>query len=119
VPGAVAGSMLRYQKPAKPTPAARSGELCTVKLRYKSPQGNASRELEQQVPSQAQPFTSASSDHQFAAAVASFGMLLRGSQYKGSSSFASVQQMATENAGGDPARQELVELARLAQGLSR
>ena len=46
-------------------------------------------------------------------------MLLRGSQYKGSSSFASVQQIAAQNAGGDSLRQELVELAHLAQGLSR
>jgi len=119
VPGAASGSMLRYQKPAKPTLAARSGELCTVKLRYKSPQGNDSREIEHQVQSQAEPFSSASRDHQFAAVVASFGMLLRGSQYKGSSSFASVQQIAAQNAGGDALRQELVELAHLAQSLSR
>jgi Ca-activated chloride channel family protein len=119
VPGAASGSRLRYQKPAKPTLAARSGELCTVKLRYKSPQGNDSREMEHQVQSQAEPFSSASSDHQFAAVVASFGMLLRGSQYRGSSSFASVQQIAAQNAGGDSLRQELVELAQLAQGLSR
>jgi len=64
-------------------------------------------------------FHGASRDHRFAAAAASFGMLLRDSECKGSSTHASVLRMAESSAGGAPYRREFVSLARKAQGLSR
>ena len=67
---------LRYQAPAlQPTVAARTGELLTVKVRYKAPEASASRLVEQVL----RP-GGAASHLPFAAAVAEFGMLLRDPQ---------------------------------------
>ena len=62
-----------------------SGELLTLKLRYKEPDGETSKLLEYPLKDRGKSFNSASPDLQFAAAVASFGMILRHSQYRGSS----------------------------------
>jgi Ca-activated chloride channel family protein len=111
------GSMLRYQKRGEPTAAAESGELLTIKLRYKEPEGSTSREIEVRVPDQRRSFGEASSDQQFAASVASFGMLLRGAQYKGSATYASVLETLGRNVANDPYRRELVTLVEKASGL--
>jgi Ca-activated chloride channel homolog len=113
------GSMLRYQKRGEPTAAAESNELLTIKLRYKEPEGTTSRELEVRVDDQHRRFAEASSDHQFAASVASFGMLLRNSQYKGSATYASVLETVGRNVGDDSYRRELVSLVQKASVLGR
>ena len=64
------------------TDAADSDELLTLKLRYKQPDGDKSTLISFPVDDDTQRFGEASDDFQFAAAVASFGMLLRGSQYR-------------------------------------
>jgi Ca-activated chloride channel family protein len=116
-PEAARGSMLRYQRSAEPTQQAHSNELLVVKLRYKKPDGDRSRELQFPVEDEPQPFNSTSNDMRFAAAVVSFGMLLRGSEHKGTSSFASVLAMASDASGSDPYRQEFLSLVRKAQSL--
>ena len=78
---------LRYQ-PNQNTlskkPAAKySDELMTVKLRYKEPDGDKSALLCYPVTNKPVAIEKASSNLQFASAVASFGMLLRNSAYKG------------------------------------
>jgi Ca-activated chloride channel family protein len=113
------GSMLRYQKRGEPTAAAQSNELLTVKLRYKEPEGSTSRQIEVRVADQRRSFGEASSDQQFAACVASFGMLLRNSQYKGTATYASVLETLGSNVGSDPYRRELVTLVQKAKGLGR
>ncbi|MBN1610559.1 MAG: von Willebrand factor type A domain-containing protein [Polyangiaceae bacterium] len=113
------GSMLRYQKRGEPTAAAQSNELLTIKLRYKQPEGSTSREIEVRVADQRRNFGEASGDHQFAASVASFGMLLRNSQYKGSATYASVLETLGRNVANDPYRRELVTLVQKASGLGR
>ena len=55
-------------------------ELLTLKLRYKHPDGDESRLLEFPVTDGGASFGRASADFNFAAAVASFGMLLRDSE---------------------------------------
>ncbi|MBM3250576.1 MAG: DUF3520 domain-containing protein, partial [Candidatus Omnitrophica bacterium] len=63
----------------------------------------------------------ASNNLNFASAVAEFGMLLRDSQYKGSSSYQSVLERA-KLAKGDDAdgyRAEFIRLAEMAQILTR
>lgn len=97
-----------------------SGELLTLKLRYQPPAGGVSTLLEFPVKDSGARFGSASPDLQFAAAVASFGMLLRNSSYKGQASYAAVLETASSTRGQDRhgRRGEFLELVRAAQRLS-
>jgi Ca-activated chloride channel family protein len=101
------------------TDAAVSGELLTLKLRYKEPEGVESRLVEFPLKDRGGRFGSASPDLQFAAAVASFGMLLRGSEHAGTGNMAAVAEIAASTLGHDPGgyRAEFVDLARKAQSL--
>ena len=92
-----------------------NGELLTVALRYKEPDGNESKLLEYPVAETA--YTSEMSDNTaFAAAVAEFGMVLRESEYKGTSTCESVLDLLEgcdyEN---DPYKIEFEELVRTMQ----
>jgi Ca-activated chloride channel homolog len=102
---------LRYQTTTPRAAAATSGELLTVKLRYKTPDGSRSRLLERIVPDYLGP---ASDDVRFAAAVAAWGMLLRDSEHRGTATFESVLALAEGAVGADPAgyRREFVDLVR-------
>ena len=93
---------LRYVAPdatVRSTTRGPSDELLFVKLRYKRPGNLASQLLSHAVPSRisARPST----DARFIAAVASFGMLLRDSEYKGNSSAAQVLEQARAALGED------------------
>jgi Ca-activated chloride channel family protein len=85
---------LRYLKPAEITDAAKSGELCTLKLRYKQPDGEKSTLLETPVKDSGKKYGQASADFQFASAVAAFGMILRDSPYQGNVTLAAVEELA-------------------------
>jgi len=100
-------------------PADESGELLTLKLRYKEPEGETSKLLEVPLKDRGGSFHSASPDLQFAAAVASFGMVLRGSEHRGESNLAAVAEIASGSLGSDVGgyRAEFVDLVRKAQGL--
>ena len=87
---------LKYVKPAELTDAAKSGDLFTLKLRYKQPDGDKSALIETPVKDAGKKYGEASADFKFAAAVASFGMILRDSQFKGNSTLAAVQELAAE-----------------------
>ena len=104
----------------KPSGAANNGELLTVKIRYKQPDGDTSKLLEFPIKDTGKRFGQADQDFRFAAAVAQFGMLLRGSEHKGDSNYAAVLEIATEAAAGDKSgyRQEFLELVRMASQLS-
>jgi Ca-activated chloride channel family protein len=107
---------LRYQSP----PASRDhpgSELGFVKVRYKQPDGDRSRLLTH--PVSLVVARHMSPDFQFQAAVAEFGLLLKGSAYRGSASFAEVVETAKGATGGDADgyRAEFVRLARAAQSL--
>jgi Ca-activated chloride channel family protein len=67
---------LKYQRETRPTRAASSGELLTVKVRYKAPDGDTSSLLTKIVMNKP---ASMSANVGFASAVAEFGMVLRGS----------------------------------------
>jgi len=69
---------LKYQAPVSPSATADSGELMTVKLRYKEPDGDTSKLIEMPVTDTGLALADASDDFVFAASVVSFGMLLRG-----------------------------------------
>ncbi len=120
--GAAAGppvDPLRYQSAGPLPPAARSGELMTVKVRYKEPEGQESRELAAPVPDAERP-GGPSRDFTFATAVAEFALLLRDSNTAGTSGFAGVSRRARVSLGADPSgdRAELARLVDLAATLA-
>ncbi len=75
-----ASSGLKYSDAA--ALGTENGELLTVSVRYKEPDGDESKLLSYPVTDSAYS-SSMSDDMAFASAVAEFGMLLRDSQYKG------------------------------------
>jgi Ca-activated chloride channel family protein len=101
------------------TEAAKSGELLTLKLRYKEPDGDTSKLLEYPLTDKGGSFNAASKEMQFAAAVASFGMVLRQSEHRGTSNLAAVEEIATGALGKDDGgyRAEFVDLVKRAATL--
>ncbi|HEY0172305.1 MAG TPA: VWA domain-containing protein [Pyrinomonadaceae bacterium] len=111
---------LKYARPAETVEGAGAGELLTVKLRYKEPEGGASKPINVGVPDRQASFRNASENFKFAAAVAEFGMLLRDSRYKGQSSFDGAAELARASTGADLRghRAEFVRLVQTAKSLS-
>jgi Ca-activated chloride channel family protein len=95
---------LRYQQPEKGKTVAvkkYSDEIMNIKLRYKQPDGDKSKLLEVPVHDYLLALNRTSNNFRFAAAVASYGMLLRNSAYKGNADFNSVKKMALNALGND------------------
>jgi Ca-activated chloride channel family protein len=88
-----------------------------VRLRYQRPGAQAYWLLEAPWTDPGQSFDSASRDFRFAAAVAAFGMTLRGSQYRGDISLETIERIADSARGEDRQRTEFVDLVRLARQL--
>lgn len=111
---------LKYQQAGQLTAAASSGDLLTLKLRYKAPDGNESTPLEFPLVDKGEAYNRASADFKFAAAVAGFGMLLRHSEHKGSLTYDAVLELAGESLGPDEKkyRAEFVDLVRQAKSLA-
>ncbi|UCE60967.1 MAG: von Willebrand factor type A domain-containing protein [Phycisphaerales bacterium] len=107
---------LKYQAVPAETRHAYTGETMTVKLRYKEPDGDTSELLEYPITDEGWTFADASDDFVFAASVASFGMLLRDSPHKGSSTFEAVVELAEQSVGEDVHgyRAEFINLVRRA-----
>ncbi len=107
---------LKYQQASQAVPQSRSGEMLNIKFRYKEPESSTSRLLEYPVVDRYTGFNDASADFRFAAAVASFGMILRDSPHKGQSTLDAVLQIADRSRGADRAgyRDEFVQLVRKA-----
>ncbi|MBS8262554.1 VWA domain-containing protein [Roseibium polysiphoniae] len=108
----------RYS-PAEETPTsvddAYSGELAFVKLRYKAPGEDESKLIETPVRETDQNIPV--SETLFAASVASFGQLLKGTDYLGNWSYEDSEKLARENRGADRFgyRSEFLTILRLAQ----
>lgn len=112
---------LKYQKPAKPRfITSGSDELLTLKLRYKQPDGDTSRLISTPIKDTDRSYARASTDFKFAAAVAEFGMLLRGSPYAGEASYRSAWEHTKASLGNDPEgyRAEFLTLVETAQRLA-
>ena len=111
---------LKYQK-TKPTPAVtnNSKELLTEKLRYKAPDGNTSKKIEQPLIDDKKE--KVSSDFRFASAVAMFGQLLRDSDFKGAATYDKVISLAKTSLDNDEKgyRREFIRLAETAEGLAK
>ncbi|MCE9581921.1 MAG: VWA domain-containing protein [Planctomycetes bacterium] len=118
VPGAGVDA-LKYQTPPAPG-GSPSGELCTVKLRYKLPESDTSERFEIAVNDPGAGAVS-TPEFDFAASVAAFGMLLRNSPHKGQANWDLVLELAKGGAMNDPGeyRAEFVELVKEARQMSR
>ena len=113
---------MRAAAPAD-APGVGSGELLTLKMRYKLPEADASeRAYEQPLTDHPVPddFAKASPDFRFSAAVAGFGLVLKDSPYRGNANLSAVADIARESEGNDPGgyRSQFVELVRKARTLS-
>lgn len=91
---------LKYQQ-NNTTSRNFSDELMTLKLRYKQPQGNRSSLISKTVKAEFAEFDQSSNNLRWSAAVASFGMLLRQSEFMGSASYSKVEQWAKSARGVD------------------
>ncbi len=118
---------LKYQQvPAvvapktEPTPAAQSGEMMNVKLRWKQPAGEVSELLEVPVKDAAVPLDQAPQETRWATAVAGFAQLLRGDAPP-TLTWESVRQLARSAKGNDALgyRGEFLQLIDKAESLSR
>ncbi len=92
---------LKYQKTTLNQATAGSGEILTVKLRYKLPKLDVSKLLSVPLSGPVKPFETASENTRFAAAVAEWGSLLRDSAFKGQASFDQVLNIAKKAKGLD------------------
>ncbi len=106
---------LKYQQTILRDDAVRSGELLTVKFRYKKPTGSASTLLQATLRNTRAEH--ASENLAFASAVAGCGMLLRGSKHTGGLTYDTVIKLAKTSMGDDHegCRHEFVKLAQKAE----
>lgn len=89
-------SGLKYQSSEV---TADDSEMMTVKVRYKEPKAEESRLIEMPVTNGVTG--EASGDFKFAASLAELGMLLNDSEYKGTATYDSVIDLASEGIGED------------------
>ena len=92
----MAGDM-KYQK----TQLVDSDDLMTVKLRYKQPDGDVSKQLVRTIKASEFHGRRPSDNFQFASEVAEFGLLLRDSEFKGSASYGRIIERAHQLKGDD------------------
>ncbi|MBU1240054.1 VWA domain-containing protein [Myxococcota bacterium] len=120
VPGPTVDS-LKYQAPKTPVKGSNLHELATVKLRHKAPDAEKSTLVSFPVKDLSGSFQSASEDMRFAAAVAGFAMLLRGSEHAGTLTYTKVIGMAQKAMGSDKNgyRKEFISLVKNAMDLKK
>lgn len=92
----------------------------TIEFRYKDPTSDVSQLMTLDIPDQNASFDQASEHMRFAAGVASFGLLMRDSEYKGQTSYEQIYDWCSGAMSYDPGgyRQELLELIEQANELS-
>ncbi len=112
---------LKYQTENGLSAAAKSNEVLTVKLRYKSPDENKSKLMEKVITDQQTSFDKTSENFRFAAAVAEFGLLLRQSEFRGMASYEQVIDLSKNAKGSDEEgyRAEFIKLVKTAKMLDK
>jgi Ca-activated chloride channel family protein len=110
---------LKYQQ-ATLSEAAKGGELLTLKLRFKRPDQDVSRETSYVVRDSGATIETASDDVRFAAAVAELGMLLRKSEHIADANYDEVISLARKSVGRDEEhyRRDFLTLASKARELA-
>jgi len=108
---------LTYQQ----TNILTSGNLMTVKLRYKKPDEEVSTKIVRTVKDKELRRGTMSDNFSFAASVAEFGMLLRDSEHKANASYEHALSLAQSSKGDDEYgyRQEFIKLLKTSQLLAR
>lgn len=107
---------LKYQANASKVKPDPNSELLTIKLRYKQPDGETSILIDKPERGRLIPLNQTSDNFRFSAAVAQFGLLLRGSEFKGNANIDQVVSMARDSRGNDDEgfRSEFIQLVRTA-----
>jgi Ca-activated chloride channel family protein len=110
---------LKYQPDRSGDHHGRTAEMLNIKIRYKEPALEVSQLMEIPVVDRNMMFDSATDDFRFAAAVASFGMILRDSPHKGNSTMAEVIRIAEAGRGLDRSgyRDQFIRLVESAGAL--
>ncbi len=112
---------LKYQSvpAAAPSDAAKSGEMMTVKLRFKKPDGDKSELIDFPVKDEGAALKDSEREFKFAVSVAGFGLLLRNSSYKGEMTWDDIRKLALASKGEDPNgyRGEFIQLIDKAHGI--
>ena len=105
---------LKYQKRETIQERSDNSEYLNIKLRYKKPDGVTSMLLEKPVKGGVKEYNYSSENLRFAAAVSEFGMILRNSEFKGSSTLQTAIDLANGARGTDDDgyRAELVRLMK-------
>jgi Ca-activated chloride channel family protein len=109
---------LKYQKTEKNKESSQD-ELLTLKIRYKTPESDTSKLFEIPVKNVTKLISSTSDNFRFSAAVAEFGLLLRGSEFAGAANYDEVIKLAKGAFGKDNEgyRSEFVQLVKTAEML--
>ncbi len=112
---------LKYQQEKRSVEKTNGDELVTVKFRYKSPAGNKSNLITHVINEEPLSILKSSTNIRFAGAVASFAMLLRNSEFKGTTNYNSVMNAARKALGSDKEgyRHEFLELVSKAEELTK
>jgi len=112
---------LKYQTKTTPNANAVAGELMTVKIRYKAPDGEQSKLLSRSVKNESVTLAQAPADLRWAAAIAGFGMMLRESPHRGNLTWKQVEAMAKGARGADTEgyRAEAIKLIDAASRATR
>ncbi|WP_069659529.1 vWA domain-containing protein [Arcticibacter eurypsychrophilus] len=104
---------LKYQNNKKPI-VIDNKEMVTIKLRYKSPDGDKSKLISTTVADTPRQLKDASTDFRFAAAVAGYGMLLKKSEFIQQGNYQQSAALAASSIGPDNEgfRSEFVRLVK-------
>jgi len=110
---------LKYQSTTVNDFAKDTKELATIKFRYKKPDGYKSILIEKTIIDESRKLSETSDNFRFSAAVAEFGMFLRKSKFKGTTSLNSVMELASNAKGKDEEgyRSEFIRLVKTAGAL--
>ncbi len=101
-------SDLKYSE----TSGEQNGEMLTVSIRYKEPDGDTSKLLEYAVTEEAYS-ASMSENLTFASAVAQFGLVLRDSEYKGTATYSSIlSSLEAYDYSDDSYKSEFISLVK-------
>lgn len=104
-----AASDLKYQTDRELTKEALNGEVLTLSVRYKEPDGEKSVEESFVIKDKDEEM---SADFSFAAGVAELGMLLNGSNYAGTASLNSAYELVDRGSKDNKYREELGEMIK-------
>ena len=96
-------------------------DLIDIKFRYKQPDASTSQLLQITATDQGNSWENASNNLRFSASVASFGMVLRDSKFKGSADYSKVKNWAQAAKGSDlnGYRGEMITLVEAAEMISQ